>query len=221
MHTSSAEQLARHIEHTALSPEVNRAVIRTLCDQACEYGLFGVCINPAWVNYAMERLVGSDVALISVAGFPLGASRTDIKVAEAAAAVEDGADEIDMVANIGWICADRFVEVEAEIRKVRRNLPESAILKVIIECNKLNASQQRNAALAVVNGGAQFVKTGTGFFGDVTVEQVRLLKDAVADQIGIKAAGGIRDAATASALLSAGARRLGMSRSVTVIRDLL
>ena len=221
MHFTPVEKLARRIEHTALAPEVNKAALRRLCDEACEYGFYGVCVNPAWVKYTMERLVGSDVVLVSVAGFPLGASRTDIKIAEAATAVEDGADEIDMVANIGWICADRFVEVEAEIRKIRRNLPDATVLKVIIESAKLSEKQQQNAAMAVINGGAQFVKTGTGFFGSVNVNQVRLLKETVGEQIGIKAAGGIGDAASAFALVEAGATRLGASHSVEIIRDLL
>jgi deoxyribose-phosphate aldolase len=162
-------------------------------------------------------LDGSGVAIVSVAGFPLGACRSEVKLEEAALAVEDGAAEIDMVANLGWLCDDRFLEVEGEMARIRRVLPEQVILKVIIECNLLSERQQVSAARSVAEAGAQFVKTGTGFSGPVTVPQVQALRGAIGDSVGIKAAGGVRTAQFCRELIEAGANRIGSSACVDII----
>ena len=207
-------------DHAALHQEVDERAIRTLCKQAREWLFCTVAVNPSWVRTAAEELRGCDVKVLSVAGFPLSASRTDVKVFEAVKGVADGAREIDMVANIGWLVSDRFSEVEAEIDEVRRNLPYNVVLKVIIEAGKLNREQQVLATKCVVNGGAQFVKTCTGFFGGATVEQVRTLHEAAGGQVEVKASGGIRTLEQCRSLLEAGATRLGSSSSVEIMQEL-
>jgi deoxyribose-phosphate aldolase len=157
---------------------------------------------------------------VSTVGFPLGANRTDIKVAEASKAVTDGAMEIDMVANIGWIKSNRLAEVESEILEVRKSIPFNVILKVIIEAPLLSVIQQEEAVKAVINGGAQFVKTGTGFSGDATIEQVENLFLAAGGKIEVKASGGIRTLEQCRKLLESGASRLGSSSCVQIMNEL-
>ncbi|MBK7141205.1 MAG: deoxyribose-phosphate aldolase [bacterium] len=217
---SILRELNRRIEQAALHSEVTEEGIERLCAEAIEYDLYAVVVNPAWVANASKRLMDSRVRLVSVVGFPLGANRTDIKVAEAVEAVLDGAHEIDMVANIGWLVANRFAEVEAEIRKVRRQIPADIVLKVIIEAGKLSDQQQSEATKAVVLGGAQFVKTSTGFFGGATVDQVNRLVASSAGQIEVKASGGIKTVADCEKLLAAGATRLGTSSGPAILREL-
>lgn len=218
--SSVLHDLARRIDHTLLRPEAGSADIRRLCDEARRYSFFGVCVNPIWVRLAVECLEDTDIKVVSVAGFPLGASRTDVKVAEACSAVDDGAKEIDMVGPIGLMRDDRFAEVEADIRKVRRNLPDSVTLKVILEVGLLTTAQIGNGVEAVVNAGAQFVKTGTGFVGPCTTEQVVQLFDLSAGRTQVKAAGGIKTLGQCRALLEAGASRIGSSGSVAIIQEL-
>ncbi len=211
--------LPARFDHAALQSEVDETAVRRLCEEARQHGFFSVAINPAWTSLAASLLEGSPVRVLSVSGFPLGASRTDVKVVEAVEGVNDGAHEIDMVANIGWLCSDQFEEVEIEIRKVRRNLPDDVVLKVIIEAGKLTERQQIEATKCVVNAGAQFVKTCTGFFGGATVEQVRTLHAAAAGVIEVKASGGIRTLKQCRELLEAGASRLGSSSSVAILQE--
>ncbi len=206
-------------DYAALAPDVDELAIRDLCSAAILHELYAVCVNPAWVATAASLLRSTNIKVVSVAGFPLGANRTDIKVAEAYEAVEDGAHEIDMVANIGWILSGQFTDVETEIRKVRRQLPSEVLLKVIVEAGKLSHVQQTEATRAVVSGGAQFVKTSTGYFGGATVEQVRTLNAAGSGQIRVKASGGIRTVEDCRALLEAGASRLGSSSCPEIMRE--
>jgi deoxyribose-phosphate aldolase len=211
--------LPRRIDHTLLRADAGLGDIRNLCDEAREFGFFSVCVNPVWVAAARECLVDSEAVVISVAGFPLGATRSDIKVAEAFAAAEDGAIEIDMVANIGWLRDGDLIRAEADIRKVRRNLPNSVGLKVILEANLLNSDQLAAGVECAVNSGAQFVKTGTGFSGPCAVEQVQNLVQAARGRIKVKAAGRIRSLAQCRELLLAGADRIGSSASVEIMRE--
>jgi deoxyribose-phosphate aldolase len=203
-----------------LKPDVDEAAIRRLCDEARTYRFYAVAVNPAWVTTARDVLHGSGVKILTVSGFPLGSHRTDIKVAEAVKGVQDGAHEIDMVANVGWLVSDRFRQAEKEISEVRRALPYNVVLKVIIEAGYLSEAQQIEATKAVINGGAQFVKTCTGFFGSATVEQVRRLHRAAAGQIEVKASGGIRTLEQCRRLLEVGATRLGSSASVAIMQEL-
>jgi deoxyribose-phosphate aldolase len=212
--------LNRRIDHAALKPETTAKEIKRLCFEARQFGFYAVAVNPVWVPLAREELSNSGVKTVSVSGFPLGASRTDIKVTEAVRATSDGAHEIDMVANIGWLVEGEFTRVEDEISTVRKNLPYNVVLKVIIESGLLTLARQLGGVAAVVNGGAQFVKTSTGFFGGVTTQQVTTLARAARGQVEIKASGGIRTLDQCRQLLEAGASRLGSSASVEIMKDL-
>ncbi|MCH9024345.1 MAG: deoxyribose-phosphate aldolase [candidate division Zixibacteria bacterium] len=209
-----------HFDHAALKPDVTEQAITKLCNEAIEYNFFAVAVNPFWVRTAAEIVQGTNVKVVSVAGFPLGANRTDIKKDEAARAVSDGADEIDMVANIGWLKSGEFTKVEQEIKEIRKSVPFNVLLKVIIECSLLTKPEQISAAKAVINGGAQFVKTSTGFSGGVTLEQVKILFEAVSGQIEVKASGGIKTAGQCQELIECGASRLGSSSSVAIVQEL-
>jgi len=215
------KNLNLYFDHALLYPDTNLKGIIGLCDEAKEYNLFGIAINPYWVKAAREELVGTDVRIISVSGFPLSANRADIKVAEAVMGVEDGADEIDMVANVGLLTMGEFGKVEKEIVAVRKSLPDNIILKVIIEAPRLPQDIQIEAVKAVINGGAQFVKTATGFFGGATVKMVKRLYQAAENQIKVKASGGIKTLADAEAMIEAGADRLGSSSSAAIMREYL
>jgi deoxyribose-phosphate aldolase len=212
--------LNRRFDHAALKPEVDESAVRTLCREAIEHDFYAVAINPVWVRTAADELRGSTVKILSVAGFPLSAARTDVKLFEAIKSVDDGAHEIDMVANVGWTVSGRFKEVEQEIAEIRNKLPFNVVLKVIIEAGKLTTEQQVEATKCVVNGGAQFVKTCTGFFGGATVEQITTLYRAAAGQIEVKASGGIRTLDQCREFLTVGATRLGSSSSVDIMKEL-
>jgi len=214
------KDLHLRFDHAALQPEVSEPDVRRLCEEALQYRFFAVAVNPVWVRTAADVLRGSPVKILSVAGFPLSAARTDVKLYEAVRGVKDGAHEIDMVANIGWLVSGRYEEVEAEIDEIRRNLPYNVVLKVIIEAGKLTPEQQVEATKCVVNGGAQFVKTCTGFFGGANVEQVATLFQAADGRIEVKASGGIRTLEQCRDLLAAGATRLGSSSSVAIMEEL-
>ncbi|MDH3891749.1 MAG: deoxyribose-phosphate aldolase [candidate division Zixibacteria bacterium] len=213
-------KLNRRFDHAALKPEVDEAAVRTLCKEAIENDFYSVAINPVWVRTAADELKGSAVKILSVAGFPLSAARTDVKLFEAIKGVDDGAHEIDMVANVGWMVSDRFKEVETEIAEIRSKLPFNVVLKVIIEAGKLTTEQQIEATKCIINAGAQFVKTCTGFFGGATLEQIRTLHEAAAGQIEVKASGGIRTLEQCREFLAAGATRLGSSSSVAIMGEL-
>jgi len=213
------ENLNRYFDHSLLRPESDRRAISKLCREAREYAFFGIAINPYWVPIAREELADSDVKIISVAGFPLSANRVDIKIAEAVKGVEDGADEIDMVANIGLLNMGEYSRAEDEIRQVRRHLPHEIILKVIIEAPLIPPQTQIEATKAVINAGAEYVKTATGFFGGASIEIVKRLSQTAAGQIKVKASGGIRTLADTAALIKAGAARIGSSASVDIMNE--
>jgi deoxyribose-phosphate aldolase len=230
------DPLAARIDHTLLRPEATRSQIVALCEQANEHGFRAVCVNPVWVVLAAET-VRPPVRVCSVAGFPLGASASSIKVAEVAAAVASGAHEVDVVLQLGWLLeavpadGERPVDdralaaVRDEIRRTRDALldtrasvpPERRALKVILEMPLLDARQQRVAAGVAIEGGADFLKTGTGTAGPATVDDVALLAGLVRGHARVKAAGGIRDRDTALALVEAGADCLGCSASLDLL----
>ncbi len=213
------KNLNRYFDHALLYPEVDLKAIINLCREAKQYDMLGIAINPYWVSVAKKELTGSDVKIISVAGFPLSANRTDIKIAEAVKGVEDGADEIDMVANIGLLAMGEYKKVENEILSIREALPDNVLLKVIIEAPRISPEAQIEATKAVINGGAQYVKTATGFFGVATVEMVKRLYKAAENQIKVKASGGIKCLADMEALIDAGAERIGSSSSVAIMKE--
>ena len=213
-------QLARIIDHTQLRAYASEVDIRELCDEALEHGFAAVAVNPAWVSFCAKKLAGTTVGIAACAGFPLGASTAAIKVEEARDAVRNGATEIDLVINIGALKSGypKFVEREiAAVAKAVRGIP----LKVILECSYLNEAEKCAVCEMSQRAGAAFVKTSTGYGdGGATVEDVALMKRCIGDELGIKAAGGIRTLGHVTAMISAGATRIGTSAGVEILNDL-
>ena len=212
-------QLAAVIDHTLLKPEVSREQIVALCEEAREHGFASVCVNPLWAGFVRQELAGSNVLTCVVAGFPLGASATVVKAFEAATAVAAGAQEVDMVIDIAAARAGERATVEADVRAVAEAAHGGgARLKVILETCLLTDDQKVLACEAAVAGGADYVKTSTGFAGGgATVADVRLLRATVGPEIGVKASGGIRTRADAVAMLEAGASRIGASSGPALV----
>jgi deoxyribose-phosphate aldolase len=212
--------IAQMIDHSLLKPDVTRQEIRRVCEEGKKYGFSTVCINPVWVSTCVDLLRESSVKVCTVSGFPLGASRPEVKAKEADVAIKEGADEIDMVANIGALRSCDFELVEEDIRAVRNAIGKERILKVIIETAVLTDEEKIKATEIVMACGADFVKTSTGFgYPGATLEDVKLLKKVVGNKIRIKASGGIRDYATASRLIQAGASRIGTSSGVKIVEQ--
>lgn len=204
--------IGEYIEHTLLKPDATVEDIMKLCQEAKEAKLFGVCVNPCYVALAKHLLVGTKVKIVTVVGFPLGATYSEVKVLEAKMAIENHADEIDMVMNISAFKTGDYAAVVEDIEKVVEASKPYPV-KVIIEACLLTEEEKHKAAQLVVKAGACFVKTSTGFAsGGATVEDVRILRqEADKGHIGVKAAGGIRDAKAVEAMLAAGADRIGTS----------
>jgi deoxyribose-phosphate aldolase len=210
--------LAAVIDHTLLRPDALAGEVDRLCDEARRFAFHAVCVQPCWVARAARALSGSGVAVASVVAFPHGASVTAVKVAEAARAVADGAGELDLVANLGWIRAGDDRAVRDEVAAVVAAAGGHALVKVILETALFSDERKAAAARAACAGGAAFVKTSTGFGSGATIEDVAVLRQAVGKNAGVKASGGIRTRAQALALLAAGATRLGTSASVTLVQ---
>ncbi len=212
--------LNQYIDHTALKPQTTPADIVKLCREAEQNQFFSVCVNPHYVALARQQLAHSSVAVCSVIGFPLGANTTAIKAQEAARAVADGATEIDMVINVGALINGDCDFVEADIAAVVKAIDGRALLKVIIETCLLNDEQIVTVCKIAKSAGADFVKTSTGFSnGGATVEDVALMRETVGSEMGVKASGGIRERATALAMIEAGANRLGTSNSLQIVGE--
>lgn len=208
--------IARFIDHSLLKPDAQPAEVEQLCAEAVERGFAAVCVNPCYVPLCRRRVEGSAVKVCSVIGFPLGATLREAKAAEAAAAVNLGADELDMVMNIGWFKAGADEMVISDIRRVL-DAAQKQPVKVIIETCLLTNEEKERATRLVVESGAAFVKTSTGFStGGATIEDVLLLARTAAGRIGVKAAGGIRDYAAALKMVEAGATRIGTSSGVAI-----
>ena len=214
-----APRVASLIDHTMLRPEATRADIVKLCGEARQYGFATVCINPYWVPLAASELAGSAVKVCTVAGFPLGATSTEAKVAEAAAALRAGAREIDMVINVGAMRSGDADAVKLDIQAVTRVCQEAgAIVKVILETALLDDAQKTAACKLAQAAGADFVKTSTGFGpAGATVQDVVLMRHIVGPGMGVKAAGGIRTLDDFRAMVAAGANRIGASASVKIV----
>jgi deoxyribose-phosphate aldolase len=212
-------QLASYIDHTLLKPEASREQIAVLCAEAEQYGFASVCTNPLWAGFVRERLAGSDVLTCVVVGFPLGASATEVKAFETATAVAAGAQEIDMVIDIAAARAGERETLERDIAAVAEAAHAGgAALKVIIETCLLNDEQKVLACRAAVAAGADYVKTSTGFStAGATVADVRLMRETVGPDIGVKASGGIRTREDALALIEAGASRIGASSGPALV----
>ncbi len=212
-----AAELAKLIDHTLLKPDATKEQILRLCQEAVQYGFASVCVNPCWVKLCAEAVRGSSVLVCSVVGFPLGAHTMVVKALEAARAVRDGAEEVDMVINIGMLKSGEHRYVEADIGGVVR-AASPARVKVIIEACLLTDEEKIHACLLAQRAGAHFVKTSTGFStGGATAADVALMRRVVGASMGVKAAGGIRDLATAQTMVAAGADRIGASASVSIV----
>jgi deoxyribose-phosphate aldolase len=218
------EEMARHIDHTLLKAEATRDQIVRLCDEARSYGFCAVCVNGRWVSTAAERLHGSGVHVASVVSFPLGADTTKAKVAQAKEAIHDGADEIDMVADLAAIIegdARYLLRQLLAVWNVCRSMRPPVLLKVIIESAALTIEQKVLACRAAEQIGVDFVKTSTGLHpaGGATVEDVRLMRE-TSQRYKIKASGGIRTTQQVMAMIEAGAERIGTSAGVQIINEL-
>ncbi|MFA7671330.1 MAG: deoxyribose-phosphate aldolase [Sphaerochaetaceae bacterium] len=212
------KEIAKYIDHTLLSADGSAERVKQLCKEALDYNFASVCINSCYVSLCAELLKGSFVKVCSVVGFPLGAMVCEAKAFEAKVAVEQGADEIDMVINIGFLKDKRDKEVEEEIRRVREACADKT-LKVIIEAALLTQEEKIRACEIAVRAKADFVKTSTGFstYG-ATVEDVELMRKTVGSEVGVKAAGGIRSYEQAVAMIKAGANRIGASSSIAIVK---
>ncbi|WP_312794772.1 deoxyribose-phosphate aldolase [Tianweitania sp.] len=210
-------ELAGLIDHTVLKPDASRADVARHCDEALEHGFASVCVNGVHAGFVARRLKGSAVKTCAVLGFPLGASGAESKALEAAALVKAGADELDMVLDIGALREGDLARVEADIQTVR-DACRGKVLKVILETALLDDAQKEAACRIAAEVGADFVKTSTGFStGGATIDDVKLMRRIVGDKLGVKASGGIRDAKTALAMVEAGASRIGASASVAIV----
>jgi deoxyribose-phosphate aldolase len=213
------EEIARLIDHTLLKPEATPAQVETICEEAKHHHFASVCINPFHVERVARALDGTDVATCTVVGFPLGATLTAVKVFEAQQALNAGADEIDMVLNIGALKGQAYDFVQEDIAAVAEAChPQGGILKVILETALLSDAEKVVACRRAQAAGADFVKTSTGFStAGATLEDVRLMRQTVGPDMGIKAAGGIRSYADALAMVEAGATRIGASAGVKIV----
>ncbi len=213
-----AASLAAMIDHTLLKAEATEAQVRKLCAEAIEHGFYSVCVNPRWLPLAVQCLAHTTVLPITVVGFPLGASLAGAKAREAQEAVQAGAKEIDMVLDVGGAKSGLWAEVQRDIREVVVACGDTPV-KVILETCYLTDDDIREACRAAVAAGARFVKTSTGFgSAGATPAHIQLMRSCVGNDLGVKASGGIRDTATALALVAAGASRLGCSASVAIVQ---
>lgn len=217
--TGGGRALASYIDHTLLKATASQAEIKKLCQEARSYNFASVCVNPVHVPTAARLLQGSSVKVCTVIGFPLGATTTLSKVWEARDAVAGGAEEIDMVLNVGSLLEGDYAKVYSDIKGVREAVP--GILKVILETCYLSKEQIVRGCILSKMAGADFVKTSTGFgTGGATVEDVKLMREVVGEDVGVKASGGIRDYETAMAMINAGASRIGASAGIAIVEGL-
>jgi len=216
---SSPAQLGEYIDHTLLKPEATADQIAQICREARENNLKSVCVNSCWTAFCREQLEGSSVGLAVVVGFPLGAMAPEAKAAEAALAVRQGAVELDMVLNVGFLKSGKLDEMEDDIRGVVAAAGPGVVVKVILETCLLSEDEIVAACQRSVKAGAHFVKTSTGFnAGGATVEHIRLMRNTVGPQVGVKASGGVRSFEDAVKMIEAGADRLGTSSGLAIIR---
>jgi len=215
--TRAPENLAARIDHTLLRADATGEDIDRLCDEAKRFHFAAVCVNPTWVARCAERLKDSGVLVCAVVGFPLGAHLPEVKALEAKRAVADGAAEVDMVADLGALKSGHDARYDRDIRAVVSEVGPAVTVKVVLETARLGRDEIVRAAEIVKAAGAKFVKTSTGFAGEATVDDVRLLRETVGSAMGIKASGGIRTRAEALALIEAGATRIGTSSGVAIV----
>jgi deoxyribose-phosphate aldolase len=220
----SKDELARKFDHTNLQQDATEAAILLLCREAAECGFFAVSVNPCYVPLSRDALSGTSVKICTVIGFPLGANTTGTKLAETEEALRNGADEIDMVMNVGRFKSGKIGEVETELRQIVgavKSAGVNKVCKVIVETALLNAREIELACSLVNQSGADFIKTSTGFSkaGGATIEAVEVI-NRHRGKLKVKAAGGIRNLTTVLAMLRAGADRIGASQSVSILEEL-
>ncbi|RZN69955.1 MAG: deoxyribose-phosphate aldolase [Candidatus Methanolliviera hydrocarbonicum] len=209
-----------YIDHTLLKPEATKEQVRTLCIEAKEYEFSSVCVNPFYTSLVSKELEGSEVKTCVVIGFPLGATASQVKTFEAETAVRAGAQEVDMVINIGALKDTDYDVVEEDIKAVVDAVKGKALVKVIIETCLLTDKEKAKACELATKTGAHFVKTSTGFStGGATLGDVALMRKTVGNKAGVKASGGIRDYKTALAMIEAGATRIGTSSGVKIMEE--
>ena len=207
----------QYIDHTLLKPESTQEQIDHLLSEAVEYQFASVCVNPTWVAHCSKTLAGTGVKVCTVVGFPLGANTSSVKAFETKDAIANGADEIDMVINVGQLKSGQYEVVEADIRAVV-GASQDKLVKVIIETCLLTNDEKVKACQLAVSAGADFVKTSTGFSAaGATVEDIVLMRETVGPNIGVKAAGGARSYEDAEAFIEAGATRIGTSSGVAIV----
>ncbi len=215
----TAEKLAAYIDHTNLKPDAQRDDIIALCEEAKKFQFAAVCVNPSWVSLCAEQLEGSPVLICAVTGFPLGATTSDAKAIETEELIELGANEIDMVLNVGRLKDEDYTYVFEDIQQVV-TAAEGAPVKVILETCLLSDNEIIAGSVLSKEAGAHMVKTSTGFSkAGATIEQVSLMRRVVGPEMGVKAAGGIRTKRQALAMIKAGASRIGASASVAIISE--
>lgn len=219
---ANPQSIASLIDHTLLKPEATESDIASLCREAREHNFATVCVNPCWVSFARGQMAGAAVRVCAVVGFPLGANAGEVKAGEAELALSQGAAELDMVQNIGALRSGNEPLVKKEIADLATLAhARGAILKVILETCLLSDEQKTAACHLAAEGGADFVKTSTGFSsGGATEEDVRLMRRAVRASMGVKASGGIRSLAALRRMVNAGAERIGTSSGVQILAEL-
>ena len=212
-------ELNKLIDHTLLKATATISEIETLCKEAVEYDFYSVCVNSGYVATAKKFLTGTDIKVCSVVGFPLGAMSAKAKYFETGEALADGADEIDMVLNVGWLKSGKTNQVLDEIIALKRCVGENRVLKVILETCYLTDEEKRLACRMALDAKADFVKTSTGFgSGGATLADVKLMKECVQDKAKIKASGGIRDYETAMQYVNLGVQRIGTSNGIAILK---
>lgn len=211
-------EINQYIDHTLLKPDATRAQIKKIIEEAKEYNFFSVCINPFWVPLAHEELKDTSVKVCTVIGFPLGANTSAVKEYETTDAIKNGANEVDMVINIGALKGGEYEVVKEDIQKVVAASKEKALVKVIIESSLLTDEEIVKACELAKEAGADFVKTSTGFAnGGASVHAVELMRKTVGSEMGVKASGGIHSYEDAKALIDAGATRIGASAGIAIV----
>ncbi|MFD1363012.1 deoxyribose-phosphate aldolase [Lentibacillus salinarum] len=213
-----SQELAKYIDHTQLKPDTTKDQINRIVNEAREHNFASVCVNPYWVSDCYENLKDTEVKVCTVIGFPLGATSATSKVSEAKQALKDGATEVDMVINVGELKSANDDAVQRDIEAVVQAAEGSALTKVIIETSLLDNPEKVRACQLAKQAGADFVKTSTGFSGGgASVEDIKLMRKTVGNDMGVKASGGIRDLASVKAMIDAGATRIGASSGVDII----
>ena len=213
------KNIAKYIDHTCLKSDTTENEIKNLCLEAITYGFASVCVNPIYIPLAVKNLKNKDPKVCSVIGFPLGSISTEMKFAEAMLAIHQGVDELDMVINIGNLKQGNFKEISDEVSKIVR-ASVNIVIKVIIETCLLNDKEIVKISKLIKNSGAEFVKTSTGFsHGGATVEDIRLIRENVGNNFGVKASGGISSLLDVNNMINAGANRIGTSSGAKILNE--